>query len=241
MASGFREWYFQLFNTRTRAAIDDDSGICNVLTENSPVEISIYTSGNGQTAASNPLAFTNGVINFWTADTVTALDLSVQTATGHGFFLESVNESNHRIDVDPDRIHQELIIPYTYAGASETIVDTGFDVLATMIVTDIHLDVAAVMTGGVLDIGTSTDTDGFADGVAASVTGFPITLLEEAIVSTSALFGALLAMATGTYVRKKYRQANATSGANIVYTNTTISSTAGNGYIALTYRRTPTR
>ncbi len=242
MASGFTEWYIQLFNTRTRRPIDDDLGVCNVLTENSPVEISIYTSGNGQTAASNPMTFTNGVVNFWTADTVTAVDLSIQlNPSGHSIFAESMVPSNQRIDIDPDRIHQELIIPYTYLGASETIVDTGFDVLATMIVTDIHLDVSTVMTGGVLDIGTSTDSDGFADGVAASVTGFPITLLEEAIVSTSALFGALLAMATGTYVRKKYRQANATSGANIVYTNTTISSTAGNGYIAITYRRVPTR
>lgn len=241
MASGFTEWYFQLFNTRTRRPIDDDSGICNVLTDGSPVEISIYTSGNGQTAASNPITFTNGVINFWTADTVTSLDLSILTASSHAIFAESVVPSNQRIDIDPDRIVQKVVIPYLVVGASEAIVDTGFDLSAAMLVKDIELDVITLGTGAVLDIGTSTDSDGFADGVAASATGFPITLLEEALVSTSGLFGALLANATGTYVRKKHIRANATSGANIVYTNTTSSSTAGHGYIYLTYDRLPTR
>jgi hypothetical protein len=241
MSTGFTEWYFQLFNTRTRKPIDDDSGICNVLTDGSPVEISLYTSGNGQTAASNPITFTNGVINFWTADTVTSLDLTIQTASAHAVFAESVTLSDHRIDIDPDRMVQKLVIPYTFSGASEAIVDTGFDIFAAMLIKDIELDVFTAMTGGVLDIGTSTDTDGFLDGIAASTTGFPITALEEAIVSTSALFGAYLANITGTYVRKKHVRANATSGANIVYTNTTSSSTAGNGYVYLTYDRLPSR
>lgn len=239
-ATGYREWYFQLFNTRTRQAIDDDSGIVNVLTENSPVEITIYSDDRG-TTASNPLTFTNGVARFYTADTVTAVDLSILTATSHAVFVESFAESNHRIDIDPDRMLQKLVIPYIVVGASEAIVDTGFDLAANMLVKDIELDVCTVGTGATLDIGTSTDSDGFADGVSAATTGFPATLLEEAIVSTSGLFGALLANVTGTYVRKKHIRANATSGANIVYTNTTSSSTAGNGYIYLIFDRLSTR
>jgi hypothetical protein len=239
-APGYTEWQFQLFNTRTRAAIDDDTGVCNVLTENSPVEVTIYSDDRG-TSASNPLTMTNGVARFFTADTVTALDMSILTANGHAIFAESCVPSMHRIDIDPDRNPQKLIIPYLVVGASEAIVDTGFDIGANMLIKDIELDVITVGTGAVLDIGTSTDSDGFADGVAASTTGFPITLLEEALVSTSGLFGALLAMATGTYVRKKHWRANATSGANIVYTNTTSSSTAGHGYIYLLFDRMPTR
>lgn len=239
-APGYTEWQISLFNTRTRTYIDDDTGVCNVLTENSPTEITIYTNDRG-TSASNPITFTNGTIRFFTADTVTAVDLSILTSNSHAVFAESVAPSNQRIDINPDTIPQKLVIPYVVVGASEVIVDTGFDLAANMLVKDIELDVCTVGTGAVLDIGTSTDSDGFADGVAASVTGFPATLLEEALVSTSGLFGALLAMATGTYVRKKHVRANATSGANIVYTNTTISSTAGNGYIFLLFDRIPTR
>lgn len=240
MSVGYTEWYFQLFNTRTRQAIDDDAGVCNVLTDGSPAEATIYSDQNG-TSASNPMTFSNGVIRFWTTSSVTSLDLSVLTNSGHSFFCESVTPSLHRIDVDPDKFLYKLVIPYTYSGASETVVDTGFDISASMLIKDIEVDVVTVMTGGVLDIGTSTDSDGFADGVSAATTGFPATVLEEALVSTSSLFGALLANITGTYARKKHVRANSTSGANIVYTNTTSSSTAGNGYIYLTYDRLPTR
>lgn len=239
-APGYTEWTIDLFNTRTRTYIDDDAGLCNVLTENSPVEITIYSNDRG-TSASNPITFTNGNIRFFTADTVTAVDLSILTSNSHAVFAESVAPSNHRIDINPDTIPQKLILPYVCVGASEAIVDTGFDLAANMLVKDVELDVCTLGTGATLDIGTSTDSDGFADGVAASATGFPLTLLEEALVSTSALFGALLAMATGTYVRKKHVRANATSGANIVYTNTTSSTTAGNGYIYLLFDRIPTR
>jgi hypothetical protein len=240
MSVGYTEWYFQLFNTRTRQAIDDDAGICNVLTVDSPAEATIYSDQNG-TSASNPMTFTNGVIRFWTTSSVTSLDLSVLTNTGHSFFLESVGPSQHRIDVDPDRWLYKLVIPYTYSGASETVVNSGYTISAAMLVKDIELDVVTAMTGGILAVGTSTDPDGFCDDVSAATTGFPATVLEEALVSTSSLFGALLANVTGPYVRKKYYRANATSGASIVYANGTSSSTAGAGYIYLTYDRLPTR
>ena len=85
-ATGYTEWYFQLHNTRTRQAIDDDTGIVNVLTENSPVELTIYSDDRG-TSASNPLTMTNGVARFFTADTVTACDLSILTEKSHAVFI----------------------------------------------------------------------------------------------------------------------------------------------------------
>lgn len=239
-APGYTEWYFQLFNTQTRQAIDDDTGIVNVLTENSPVEITIYSDDRG-TTASNPLTLTNGVARFFTADSVTAVDLSVLTSTSYAVFVESFVPSNHRVDIDPNRIQQKVVIPYIVVGASEAVVDTGFDIAANMLIKDIEVDVAAVGTGAVLLVGTSTVTSGFCIGVAVSTTGIPATLLEEANVSSSAVFGQYLANGTGTFVRKKHVRANSTSGANIIYSNTTSSSTAGNGYIYLLFDRIPTR
>jgi len=239
-ATGYTEWYFQLFNTVTRSAIDDDTGIVNVLTENSPVELTIYSDDRG-TSASNPLTFTNGVARFFTADTVTACDLSILTEKSHAVFIESFAPSMHRVDIDPDKIQQKLCIPYLIVGASEAVVDTGFDIAANMMIKDIEVDVFAVGTGAVLLVGTSTVTSGFCIGVAASTTGIPATLLEEANVSSSAVFGQYLANGTGTFVRKKHIRANATSGANIIYSNTTSSSTAGSGYIYLLFDRIPSR
>ncbi len=239
-APGYREWFIQLFNTRTRTYISDSTGIINVLTENSPVELSIYSDDRG-TAAANPLTFTGGAVRFFTADTVTALDCSILTATSHAIFCESVSESNHRVDVDPDRITYKLVVPYLVVGASEAVVDTGFDIAANMMIKDIEVDVFAVGTGATLLVGTSTVTSGFCIGVSVATTGIPATLLEEALVSSSAVFGQYLANGTGNYVRKKHMRANATSGANIIYSNTTSSSTAGSGYIYLLYDRVPSR
>lgn len=242
MGLALTEWHFYLYERHASGVetpINDSTGVINILTENDPSEATIYSDLNG-TSASNPMTFTNGRVRFYTATSVTALDITGLTAKGHAFFYESVTPSVHRIVIDPTRMVQKMVIPYQVVGASEAIVDTGFDILDNMLITDIELHVTTVGTGAALDIGTSTDSDGFADGVSAATTGFPTTLMEEALVSTSSLIGALLTVATGPYVRKKHKRANATSGANIVYTNTTSSSTAGEGYIYLTYTRVPT-
>ena len=186
------------------------------------------------------MTFTNGIVRFFTASSVTACDLTMLTATGHSIFIESATPSMHRIDIDPDRMVQKLVLPYLIVGASEAVVDTGFDIAANMLIKDIEVDVFAVGTGAVLTVGTSTTTTGFGF-VSAATTGIPAALLEEALVSASAGFGSLLTVLTGPYVRKKHIRANATSGANIIYSNTTSSSTAGSGYIYLTYDRLPSR
>ena len=236
------EWFFYLYERHASGVdtpIDDDTGVINVLTADDPSEVTLYSDVNG-TSQANPATFTNGKVRFYTAASTTSIDITGCTANGHAFFYQGITPSVHRIVIDPTRMVQKLVIPYQVVGASEAVTDTGFDILANMLVTDIEVHVTTLGTGAALDIGTSTDTDGFADGVSAAATGYPVTLLEEALVSTSGLFGALLANATGTDVRKKHRRANATSGANIVYLNTTSSSTAGEGYIYLTYTRIPT-
>jgi hypothetical protein len=238
----YTEWAFYLYERHASGVdtpIADSAGVINILTAGDPSEVTCYADQNG-TAASNPMTFTNGRVRFYTAPSVTSIDLSGLTAVGHAFFYQSITPSVHRICIDPTKMVHKLVVPYQVVGASEAVVDSGFDVLANMLVTDIEVHVTTVGTGAALDIGTSTDSDGFADGVSVATTGYPATLLEEALVSTSGLFGALLANITGTNVRKKHRRANATSGANIVYLNTTSSSTAGEGYIYITYHRIPT-
>ena len=201
MASNYVEWYVQLVDGRLDKVIDDDSAVYNVLTADDPSEVTLYSNESG-TSQANPGTMTDGVIQFWTDSATTSVDISVLTANGHAFFLEGITQSTHRIVVWPDRIENTLILPYQVVGASEAIVDTGFDISAKMLIKDVFIHVTTVGTGAALDIGTSTDSDGFADGVSAGTTGYPATLLEEALVSTSSLIGALLANITGTDVRK---------------------------------------
>jgi hypothetical protein len=239
--SNFQEWRIQLVDGRTMKPIDDDAATYVVLTENSAVKATLYSDGQGTSLSqTSGLTTTDGVMRFWTASTVTAVDITILTAQSHSFFLESLSVSDAHVTVWPETCGlYNLIIPYLVVGASEAIVDTGFDILAKMLIKDCFIHVTTVGTGAALDIGTSTDSDGFADGVSVATTGMPISLLEEALVSGSSLLGALIAYTTSGALRRLHRRANATSGANIVYTNTTSSSTAGSGYIYLTYQRIP--
>ena len=239
MSAGYTEYMIQLYNERTGLAIDDDSGVVNVLTANSPAEATIYSNDAG-TSASNPLTFTNGVARFWTASSVTSVDLSILTADGQAVFVEGLTPSQHRIDINTERSEYKLIIPFTYSGASETVVDTGFDWGASMLMKDAVLHVTTLGTGMALSVGTSTDPSGFAVAVTCAATGF--YPLSETVVSgaTAGAVGLYLVSATSGAVRKKALRSNSTSGANIVYQNTTSSSTAGAGYIYLVYERIPT-
>jgi len=240
MASNYTEWSFQLYDLRLNRPIDDDSGVCNVLTADDPSEVTIYSNDTG-TSKSNPTTMSNGEFRFFTDVSTTSVDLSIQTASGQAFFVQGFTPSQHRINVNPEKMENCLVVPFQVVGASETVVDTGFDILSNMLVKDVFIHVTTIGTGALLDIGTSTDSDGFLDGIAATTTGYPITALEESSVSGSSLLGALLAPeASNNYARGLHKRANATSGANIVYTNTTSSSTAGEGYVYITYLKVPT-
>jgi hypothetical protein len=236
------EWHFYLYERHASGVdtpIADSTGVINILAADDPSEVTLYADTSGS-SASNPLTFTNGRVRFYTAASVTSVDITGLTAKGHAFFYQGITPSVHRIVIDPTRVSHTLVIPYQVVGASETIVDTGFDILNNMLVRDCFVHVTTAGTGATLDIGTSTDSDGFVDGVSAATTGYPVTLLEEVLTSATQI-GALLSIAlTADYVRKLHKRANATSGANIVYTNTTSSSTAGEGYIHIQYHRVPT-
>lgn len=253
MASGFTEWYIQLFNTRTRAAIDDDSGVCNVLTASSPVELSIYTTGNGQTAASNPLTFTNGVINFWTADTVTSADLSIMTSNGDACFVTGVSASTHRVDINPDERTHTLVVPFAASNATE--VDTGFDFPANCLLSPYgtHLRVVTVDATETIDVGIlSSESGGDANGfitLASVATAGVVNLIPQITGGTNIDFvgsnfvGALLATSiagadavatVGGWSPIHYRTDG--TAKSITYTGSAGSDTAA-GYIYFTYTK----
>lgn len=228
------EWYVQLINGRTGRPISDDL-VCNVLTDGDPAEITIY-SDDDSTSLSNPIVTTatNGIIRFFTANSVTSVDLSILTDDGYAFFIESLTPSQHRLVVWPETEGHVLVVPYDVAGTTEALQDTGFNIPANVLVKDVFLHTTTLATSGALDIGVSGDTDGFLDAVTAAATGFKA--LSE-VYASGGIIGALIAAASGSTTRVLYRAATATS---LVYLNTTAASAAGAGYIYLTLIRVPT-
>ena len=236
----YREYYLQLINSRTMSPIDDDTGVYNVYTVSTPAEATIYSDTNG-TSQANPGTISNGIIRFYTASSVLSVDVSILTASGHAIFVEALTSSQHRVLVNPDEWrNQKLIIGMTLPGVSTTIaalVDTGFDLPAHSLTREAYLHITTVATDTDVDLGTSTDTDGFLDGIDTSATGL-LGLVEDL---TAGSIGALLATTTSSAIRKVYVPANATSGKSIVWAMTgTATATTAFGYIYIIYDLMPT-
>ena len=233
----YREYYLQLINSRTMSPIDDDTGVYNVYTVSTPTEATIYSDTNG-TSQANPGTISNGIIRFFTALSVESVDVSILTASGHAIFVEALTASQHRVLVNPDEWkNQKLVIGMTLPGTSATLVDTGFDLPATSLTREAYLHINTVATDTDVDLGTSTDTDGFLDGIDTSATGL-LGLVEDL---TAGSIGALLATTSSSAIRKVYVPANATSGKSIVWTMTgTATATTAYGYIYIIYDLMPT-
>jgi hypothetical protein len=256
--ANYTEYHVQLFNTRTRKPIDDDSGLCNVLTASDPTEITIYSDSNG-TSASNPITITNGEILFYTAASVTSVDLSILTAAGQAVFVEALTPSQHRVDIDPDATRMNtLIVPYQMASGCDVLVDTGFDILTVMKIKDVYVHSTTASTANGLYIGVSGTTAGFLANVSTTATGFKLhgspiytnatgsanyisgTQIRGSLLSewTYGLSTATVGGAKGYWSRKSYLPTGATS---LVYqVLATNSGGTGEGYIYIEYELAPT-
>lgn len=239
-ASGFLEYYVQLFDTRSRTYISDSTGTAVVMTVGTATKATLFNDDRGTTLA-NPMTFTSGVLRFFTADTATTVDLSLLTANGHSLYVRALAPSNHRLDINPEKVEYKLAIPYVHtATLTAAIQNTGFTISAAMLIKDVEIDVVTLSTLGVMNVGTSTASTGFVVAASIATTGIQALLLQEGLVSTDNFYGTLLASTTST-LRKKYIRANATSGASIVYNNVTSAAAQGDGFIYLQYDRIPSR
>jgi hypothetical protein len=256
MSVAFREWKFTLVDSETGKSIDDDSGQLLVLNPGLPTAPTIYSDDVG-TSVSNavrtPRTFSNGRAKFWTARSVTTVDLVVMTAKGQAYFLEDVPFSRHRILVNEKDRQHTLVVPFGVSDNTE--IDTGMDLpVANLLVKDAHMRVTTVDATETLDWGIlSSESGGDADGfmlvqsVASlgHVTGYGVVTGGtniDYVVHTSG-YGAFLkqgiagadAVATVGGVQRRYYLTDGTAK-SISYTGSAGSDTAA-GYLYLEYSR----
>jgi hypothetical protein len=182
MSSNYTEFDVQLINARTKEPIDDDSGLYNVLTASTPTEATIYSNDQG-TSASNPGTMTDGRFTFYVASSVTSVDVSILTSTGYSVFVEGLTADQHRVEIDLEkRTNQTFVVPVVFGTGSAAVVDSGFDLIAGMMVKDCYLHCTTVSSANALNVGVSGTTDGFLlNGVLGS-TGWK--LYQDPIVTT---------------------------------------------------------
>lgn len=247
---GYKGWIVQLVDKRKGTNINDDSGVCNVLTAGSPAEATIYSNTAG-TAASNPLTFTDGKVKFYTLSTVASVDLSILTAAGDAVFIEGQLAGEIMVEVDTQRREQMLIIPF--GASNNTVVDTGFNLPANMLLEDALMKVTTVDATETIEFGFENateggDLNGLIDAASVASAGY-VELKPQITGGTNIDYvgtnyvGALLATSiagadavatVGGFTPKRY----ATNGTiqSLVYTGSAGSDTAA-GYFMLLYKK----
>lgn len=263
--AALKEFYLQLVNTRTKRPIDDDAGSYQVYQPGSPSRQTIYNAA--ATALTQAVQFgdfvsrsmTDGIINFYTAQTVTSVDISVLTNGGRSYFLKGVAPSQKRIDVMPEEHRYTLIVGINDSASSTALRSTGFTLRKGMVVEDVFVRTTTAFTGAAtgnnaLNIGIAGDSDAFAHLLNVSATGYHQILVHS---STGKIFATQFAgvqlanwdtssgqTVMGWFTRKKYFTPTATVlkfARGVALTGSmTGTACAGKGYLFVTYTLDPT-
>lgn len=253
--SQYKEWQIQVFNKRTNAPVDDSTGKAVVMNSaqtlaGSSTLVTVVSDQNG-TALSQPITLSSGRLSFFTAKSVTAVDVSILTAEGNAIYAKALSSSVHRLDIYPENRVQIFTFPMLFL-AGGTVVDTGFDIPVGMLITDVAVQVLVVDATETVDIGfinavESGDEDGLAKLVTVANLGFP-TLYPvvtgggniDYLVETAG-YGAYLAQAiagsdavaaNGGWAKRDY----ATDGIikSLVYTPSSSDTFKGLGHVFYT-------
>jgi len=244
--NGYRYWSIQLSDERKGLKINDNSGVANVLVDGSPTEVTLYAD-EVATAKSNPLTFTDGFVDFWTAESVSSVDISILTAAGEAIFISGQSASEVRINVDTQKREQTLMIPFA-ASTAET--DTGFDLPANLLLESCCVRVTTVDATETLDVGLlSSEAGGDANGLISAISVATAGVIQPIVYTNgsneayvSAFVGGALMYAgrVGTDLDQDNGMAGSlgyvTDGTakSITHTGTAGSDTAA-GYIILKY------
>lgn len=250
MSAMYTEYYVQLKNKRTKRPIDDDTGKFIVMEAGTATLQTIYSNENGAVPAfvytNVTSTITDGVIRFWTAASVTSVDLSILTAAGQSVFIEGLTPSQHYVEVDTEKPDQILILPFynyiptPFVSASVTMYSSaglgsiwsqGMALHAGSLVKDVYTNVQTLGTGALVNIGISGTPSGLQQQITGSVTGVhvPISLVATAATATF-YFGSLLATTT-QFVALPYFVPAVTSLVFGNVTGTTLAAMTGWIYI----------
>lgn len=186
-----RNFYSQLKSLTTGAAIAIAGGAVLVVAAGGTAKASLFDADGA--SITNPQTLTRGAFDFNVADSVSAVDLYIQSPTGHFIVLKNVKPSGDAsILVDDSLADTTMVIPFDIAdttAATET--DTGFTVPGA-VQPNVLVDVETVDATETIDVGTdsgdSGDADGFIDGASVATAG----LVKGSLANGAVTLGALL-------------------------------------------------
>ena len=175
----------------TGKIINATGGKCLVVTAGGTSKQAITDSAGA--SATNSIAMTNGGCTFYTADTVTTVDLYIQTPGGQ--FTVELTAAAGQIDigVDVKQRDQVMVIPFSMTDlTANTETATGFTEPANSIFRPtVSIRTTTLDAGEDIDVGTlstdSGDADGFISGLSINAAVNLVGTLANGAVTLGAL------------------------------------------------------
>lgn len=175
--------------------IQTAGGVAYVCANGDYPKIAVATSADGTAATSNnPISLDYGLIEFWTATTVNAVDIYVQCPNGEFVVEKNVLASGPNEIVVPPGKFFNMQIPFSADDiTANTETETGFTEPSNAIM----LPEASVYVGTIdatetIEVGTlstdSGDADGFIDGVSVATAGVVKGTVANGANTKGALF-----------------------------------------------------
>jgi len=137
-------------------AIIGAGGKCLVTAAGSQAKATLYDKAGAVLA--NPVSFTRGGAEFYTANTVAAVDLFIITGEGYATQLWSVGPDEiNEVPINRDSRSGVIVFPFSIADqiADATEVDTGLDLVVGMVLQPFpYFKVVTVDATETIDVGT---------------------------------------------------------------------------------------
>lgn len=155
--SQYKQWDIQVFDERRHTYVNDSTGVGVVMNAGLSTLVTLVADQQG-TALSQPVALNAGRLTFYTAKSVTSVDVSILTAQGQAIYARSLSSSVHRLDLDPEDRDQLLVIPFKATNAVQVV--TGFKLPADCLIDDTYIRVLVVDSAKTLDVGFVNAVEG---------------------------------------------------------------------------------
>lgn len=182
---------FQLYELGTGRALSHD-GKAIVMGNGDPAKVAV-TDEDG-VAASNPVSIVSGEVEFYIADSVKSVDISIYTEYGYTAFLQDVQAGQLAdVFIDTQNPYQTLIVPFSINDSDVTAAseyDSGIDLAedALILPDGLGIKVATEDATETIDVGL--------DGTGAE--NDPNGLISAASVATAGVVPAGIGYDIGT-------------------------------------------
>lgn len=236
---GQKHFRIQLHDLVDGSVIQDSGGVCYVAKANDAQKETLYTKAGA--AQTNPVSLTNGLIEFYTGDTVDSVDLYIMAPGGQFVIRKGVKASGpNELMIDKNARDQVAVIPFAIADtAAATETDTGFDMPQCVVkphpaVKVLTADAGITIEAGLKSSESGGDLDGFIDAVSVATA----TLVKATIGNSGNTLGALFEVQDSINAGDLTHEGHVVTGAaavSVTYTLLAGADTA-EGFIVLPYQ-----